>query len=285
MSLSLSGRIAFSCIAPYAVTKYGVEAFSDALRREMYSWGIKVSIMEPGCFQTGMTQPAAIERQLRQCWNNLSDELKKEYGEEYLEKSTYTSNTRTKYFWQLRARTHVLCAEVLNPLEILESFEIQDQLISLTLQSTNLRDKRHFWGFLWSGSGSEECDESDIFPALLTSHVSCSSPLAPRTRLAHGSSCLKIKCIVGSGRLRSKNHHDRTCLTSVILILLTAVICSRYCSQYFGLSFWSYRWRCWCRRGRFDVTDTTWSLFDWFWCQIHFCLASAVSNLYGRLHT
>ena len=60
--------------------------------------GIKVSIMEPGCFQTGMTQPAAIERQLRQCWNNLSDELKKEYGEEYLEKSTYTSNTRTKYF-------------------------------------------------------------------------------------------------------------------------------------------------------------------------------------------
>lgn len=182
MSLSLSGRIAFSCIAPYAVTKYGVEAFSDALRREMYSWGIKVSIMEPGCFQTGMTQPAAIERQLRQCWNNLSDELKKEYGEEYLEKSTYTSNTRTKYFWQLRARTHVLCAEVLNPLEILESFEIQDQLISLTLQSTNLRDKRHFWGFLWSGSGSgsEECDESDIFPALLTSHVSCSSPLAPR---------------------------------------------------------------------------------------------------------
>lgn len=285
MSLSLSGRIAFSCIAPYAVTKYGVEAFSDALRREMYSWGIKVSIMEPGCFQTGMTQPAAIERQLRQCWNNLSDELKKEYGEEYLEKSTYTSNTRTKYFWQLRARTHVLCAEVLNPLEILESFEIQDQLISLTLQSTNLRDKRHFWGFLWSGSGSEECDESDIFPALLTSHVSCSSPLAPRTRLAHGSSCLKIKCVASSGRLRSKNHHDRTCLTSVILILLTAVICSRYCSQYFGLSFWSYRWRCWCRRGRFDVTDTTWSLFDWFWCQIHFCLASAVSNLYGRLHT
>ena len=283
MSLSLSGRIAFSCIAPYAVTKYGVEAFSDALRREMYSWGIKVSIMEPGCFQTGMTQPAAIERQLRQCWNNLSDELKKEYGEEYLEKSTYTSNTRTKYFWQLRARTHVLCAEVLNPLEILESFEIQDQLISLTLQSTNLRDKRHFWGFLWSGS--EEFDESDIFPALLTSHVSCSSPLAPRTRLAHGSSCLKIKYIAGSGRLRSKNHHDRTCLTSVILILLTAVICSRYCSQYFGLSFWSYRWRCWCRRGRFDVTDTTWSLFDWFWCQIHFCLASAVSNLYGRLHT
>lgn len=182
MSLSLSGRIAFSCIAPYAVTKYGVEAFSDALRREMYSWGIKVSIMEPGCFQTGMTQPAAIERQLRQCWNNLSDELKKEHGEEYLEKSTYTSNTRTKYFWQLRARTHVLCAEVLNPLEILESFEIQDQLISLTLQSTNLRDKRHFWGFLWSGS--EECDESDIFPALLTSHVSCSSPLALDLRMA-----------------------------------------------------------------------------------------------------
>lgn len=184
MSRSLSGRIAFSCIAPYAVTKYGVEAFSDALRREMYSWGIKVSIMEPGCFQTGMTQPAAIERQLRQCWNNLSDELKKEYGEEYLEKSTYTSHTRTKYFWQLRARTHVLCAEVLNPLEMLESFEIQDQLISLTLQSTNLRDKRHFWGFLWSGSVHEAARMEKVFEARSVMKVTFFPRSSPRTCLA-----------------------------------------------------------------------------------------------------
>lgn len=140
--------------------------------------------MAPGCFQTGMTQPAAIERQLRQCWNNLSDELKKEYGEEYLEKSTYTSHTRTKYFWQLRARTHVLCAEVLNPLEMLESFEIQDQLISLTLQSTNLRDKRHFWGFLWSGSVHEAARMEKVFEARSVMKVTFFPSSSPRTCLA-----------------------------------------------------------------------------------------------------
>ena len=35
-----------------------------------------------------MDDPRARERQLRQGWDNLSEELKKDYGEEYLEKST-----------------------------------------------------------------------------------------------------------------------------------------------------------------------------------------------------
>ena len=65
-----------------------MQAFSDALRREMHPWGIKVSIMEPGGFQTGMTEPRAREKQMRQGWDDLSDELKREYGKEFLEKGT-----------------------------------------------------------------------------------------------------------------------------------------------------------------------------------------------------
>ena len=65
-----------------------MEAFSDALRREMHPWGIKVSMMEPGAHQTKINEPATTERQLRQSWDTLSDELKKDYGEEYLEKGT-----------------------------------------------------------------------------------------------------------------------------------------------------------------------------------------------------
>ena len=68
------------------MTKYGMEAFSDALRREMQPWGIKVSMLEPGAFLTDLLSPAAIEQQLRQRWNALSDELKSDYGEEYLER-------------------------------------------------------------------------------------------------------------------------------------------------------------------------------------------------------
>lgn len=51
----------------------------------MHPWEIKVSIIEPGGFKTQISTPGVAERQLRQGWNNLSDELKRDYGEEYLE--------------------------------------------------------------------------------------------------------------------------------------------------------------------------------------------------------
>lgn len=65
-----------------------MEAFSDALRREMHPWGIKVSMLEPGSFSTNICAPAVFERQLREGWNKLSEELKDEYGEEYLNRGT-----------------------------------------------------------------------------------------------------------------------------------------------------------------------------------------------------
>ena len=46
--------------------------------------------MEPGGFQTGMTEPGARERQMRKGWDDLSDELKKEYGKEFWDKGTRT---------------------------------------------------------------------------------------------------------------------------------------------------------------------------------------------------
>ena len=84
-----TGLVSVNFVGAYSITKYGVEAFSDALRREMFPWGIKVSIIEPGGFQTKMNDPVVKEKQLRQAWDNLSEELKKEYGEEYLEKGCF----------------------------------------------------------------------------------------------------------------------------------------------------------------------------------------------------
>ena len=84
--LSSTGRVAISLTAAYSVTKYGVEGFSDVLRREMHPWGIKVSMVEPGAHQTPLTDPRTFERQFRKAWNELSAELQKDYGPEYLEK-------------------------------------------------------------------------------------------------------------------------------------------------------------------------------------------------------
>ncbi|KAL9950576.1 hypothetical protein ACROYT_G043092 [Oculina patagonica] len=83
---SVAGRLSCNFYGAYSVSKYGVQAFSDALRREMYPWGIKVSIMEPGGFKTQITEPQVVEKQMRQGWDDLSEDLKKEYGKDYLEK-------------------------------------------------------------------------------------------------------------------------------------------------------------------------------------------------------
>jgi NADP-dependent 3-hydroxy acid dehydrogenase YdfG len=49
---SLAGRIANPGAAVYAATKFGVCAFSEALRREVYKDGIRVTVVEPGVVAT-----------------------------------------------------------------------------------------------------------------------------------------------------------------------------------------------------------------------------------------
>ena len=41
---------------PYATSKHAIEAYSDALRRELMFVGVDVAIIEPGPFRTSMTQ-------------------------------------------------------------------------------------------------------------------------------------------------------------------------------------------------------------------------------------
>ena len=61
-----------------------MEAFSDALRREMYPWGVQVSILEPGPSKTNINESSKVVGDLKDSWENLDDQLKEEYGEEYL---------------------------------------------------------------------------------------------------------------------------------------------------------------------------------------------------------
>ncbi|XP_053374123.1 17-beta-hydroxysteroid dehydrogenase type 6-like [Mercenaria mercenaria] len=72
---SVVGRIALGP-APYVVSKYCVEAFSDVLRRELYRTGVKVSIVEPGSFKTGILDPSAQLKRLENKVNSLPDEIK-----------------------------------------------------------------------------------------------------------------------------------------------------------------------------------------------------------------
>ncbi len=49
---SISGLLASPFTGPYAMSKFALEALSDALRMELAPWGIRVSIIEPGSIRT-----------------------------------------------------------------------------------------------------------------------------------------------------------------------------------------------------------------------------------------
>ena len=49
---SINGRVTFPYMGAYCASKYALESFADALRREYLKEGLKVTIVEPGLFKT-----------------------------------------------------------------------------------------------------------------------------------------------------------------------------------------------------------------------------------------
>jgi NAD(P)-dependent dehydrogenase (short-subunit alcohol dehydrogenase family) len=49
---SIAGRSASPMLGPYAMSKFALRAFNDSLRRELSSWNMHVSLIEPGAIAT-----------------------------------------------------------------------------------------------------------------------------------------------------------------------------------------------------------------------------------------
>ncbi|CAF1154617.1 unnamed protein product [Adineta ricciae] len=81
---SVAGYLTKPGMAAYSASKYALEAFSDALRREMAVWGLRVSIIEPGFMRTNIVE--GHDKSLRSLWNGLNDDVKDRWGEEELNK-------------------------------------------------------------------------------------------------------------------------------------------------------------------------------------------------------
>jgi NAD(P)-dependent dehydrogenase (short-subunit alcohol dehydrogenase family) len=56
---SIAGRSALPCTVAYDASKFAVEAISDSLRLELDSFGIRVSLIEPGAVATAIWEKAA----------------------------------------------------------------------------------------------------------------------------------------------------------------------------------------------------------------------------------
>ncbi|XP_068936908.1 dehydrogenase/reductase SDR family member 9 [Petaurus breviceps papuanus] len=83
---SIGGRLAISG-GGYTPSKYAVEGFNDSLRRDMKEFGVKVSCIEPGLFKTGLSDPIKATEKKMAVWNQLSPDIKQQYGDGYIEKS------------------------------------------------------------------------------------------------------------------------------------------------------------------------------------------------------
>lgn len=49
---SIAGRVSTPLLGPYGVSKHGIEAVAESLREELRSWGVAVSVIEPGAVRT-----------------------------------------------------------------------------------------------------------------------------------------------------------------------------------------------------------------------------------------
>jgi NAD(P)-dependent dehydrogenase (short-subunit alcohol dehydrogenase family) len=75
---SIGGRIALPFAGPYAASKFGIEAISDSLRRELRPWGIEVSVIEPGSVATKIWDKGTAKA--RELSENLPAEGVELYG-------------------------------------------------------------------------------------------------------------------------------------------------------------------------------------------------------------
>lgn len=66
-----------------------MEAFSDALRREMKPWNVKVVIMEPGGYSTAILNVENKRCMWKKQWDELNTDIKEEYGEDYFNGGKY----------------------------------------------------------------------------------------------------------------------------------------------------------------------------------------------------
>jgi NAD(P)-dependent dehydrogenase (short-subunit alcohol dehydrogenase family) len=55
---SIAGRMSLPLMGWYCASKHGLEAMTDALRMEVAPYGVKVSLVEPGSFGTGIWEGA-----------------------------------------------------------------------------------------------------------------------------------------------------------------------------------------------------------------------------------
>ncbi len=86
---SMAGILAAPGLSSYCASKYALEAFSDALRREMQPWRLAVAIIEPSFLATPILH--GVKERSQALWDSLSPDTQASWGREYFEASLRSS--------------------------------------------------------------------------------------------------------------------------------------------------------------------------------------------------
>jgi NAD(P)-dependent dehydrogenase (short-subunit alcohol dehydrogenase family) len=81
---SFLGRTVSALGLGYCVAKYGVEAFTDGIRRTIHYFDCKAILIEPGYHKTEISNQERIRANILKAWKEASPEVKAEYGEQYV---------------------------------------------------------------------------------------------------------------------------------------------------------------------------------------------------------
>lgn len=81
------------------------KSYDYNFRQELYNFGVKVSILEPGIFRTPLLDEQAMLKRVDHVWTQIDDETRTEYGETF---KNYCE------FWNTHIRLSKLDANILN---------------------------------------------------------------------------------------------------------------------------------------------------------------------------
>jgi NAD(P)-dependent dehydrogenase (short-subunit alcohol dehydrogenase family) len=89
---SISGTLAGSTWGPYSMSKHAMEAFGDSLAEEMQRFGVEVSLIEPGTYQSKIGE-SAVQRMKQRDQTNEGSQFKAEMDESVEWVTTYISKS------------------------------------------------------------------------------------------------------------------------------------------------------------------------------------------------
>jgi len=87
---SVAGIFGTEGTVAYNATKFAVVGMTDAMRRELADWGVKVSMVLPGIMNTPLWEVPLDPKNIDRIWNSLSADQKEFYASKQLFVAMYT---------------------------------------------------------------------------------------------------------------------------------------------------------------------------------------------------